>query len=334
MFFLLGISVILALMLLLNTSASLVAGLVWKLGKTTISSWSPSRSAFALFLLRTFPVALGAASVLLLFAPAFWIHEPRQGFERVGFNLALLATISLLGILLAVVRGVAAGRATRRLAADWLRDAAVVHLPKVKIPAYQIEHRFPLIAVVGAFRPRLFIARQVMEKLTPEELSAALEHEAGHITSHDNLKRSLMRFSRDMLLIVPFGRSMDAAWIVAAETAADEYAARRGTRKGLDLASAMVKIAKMIPAGARPTMAAGAFLVGDEAKIGFKTRVSRLLQFSHDNKAQAGFNSSISTLLRLAPLGLALLVIGIIANEPEILSQVHSVIEHTVRVLD
>jgi Zn-dependent protease with chaperone function len=334
MFFLLGISVILAVMLVLNTSAALVAGLVWRLARKRISSWSPARSALALFLLRTLPVAIGAASVVLLFAPAFWIHEPRQGFESISFNLGLMAAISLFGILLAVFRGLAAFRVTGHLAADWLRNAEPISLPKVRIPAYLIERRFPLIAVVGAINPKLFIARQVVESLSAEELSAALDHEAGHITSRDNIKRSLMRLCRDMLLIAPFGRSMDAAWIVASETAADEYAARKGTRKGLDLASAMVKIARMIPAGARPTMAAGAFLVGDEGKIGFKTRVSRLLQISQSHTARTAFNPSIAAILRLAPLGLILLVIGIIASEPEILSQVHGVIEHTVKVLD
>ena len=46
-----------------------------------------------------------------------------------------------------------------------------------------------MVAVVGAFRPRLFIADHVFESLTAEELAATIAHEYGHLAAHDNFKR-------------------------------------------------------------------------------------------------------------------------------------------------
>jgi hypothetical protein len=79
----------------------------------------------------------------------------------------------------------------------------------------------------------------------------------------DNLKRALMRACRDVLVIVPCGRILDRDWSEVAEAAADEHAARAGATVALDLASALIKIARLIPEGVKPTMPAGAFLIDD-----------------------------------------------------------------------
>lgn len=333
MFFVLGISIVLALMLVVNSLASVVAGLVWKLSRRRINRWAPRNKAEVLFLLRALPAFFGAVCVLLLFAPAYLTHEPRDGHEDVSVKLAVIAGLAGIGIAVAVVRGIAAWHATSRLAADWLQHAHPISVAKIKIPAYQIEHRFPLIAVVGSLRPRLFIARQVLQSLSSDELTAALEHEAGHIIARDNLKRGLMRACRDVLMIVPFGQRMDRAWVDASEAAADEYAARGKRKTGLDLASAMVKIARMIPAGIRPTMTAGAFLIGDDDKIGFKRRIRRLIQLANDPKNEVN-SSAFSKVLKWIPICLMLIAIGITATEPHVLATVHQFIEHAVYILD
>jgi len=80
-----------------------------------------------------------------------------------------------------------------------------------------------VIAVVGSIRPRLFVAGQVLDSLTDEEMLAAIAHECGHLAA-DNFKRVLLRACRDMLTIVPCGRSLDRAWAENAEAAADESA--------------------------------------------------------------------------------------------------------------
>src|SRR6185295_11074886 len=117
-------------------------------------------------------------------------------------------------------------------------------------------YAFPLIAVVGTFRPRLFIAEHVLQSLSEGELIAAISHECGHLAAGDNFKRSLLRISRAGLLLVPCGRSLDRAWSEASESAADEHAAQESSTVAINLASALVRIAKMIPDGNSQVMPA------------------------------------------------------------------------------
>ncbi len=332
MFFVLGLSILLVALLVLNNAASLIALLLWKLFRRNISSWSAQRSAQALFLLRVLPALLGIGAVLLLFAPAYLRHEPRVGHEDVGLKLASLALLSIIVIFITVARGLATWRATRRLASQWLSHARPIEIDSVSIPVYQVDYPFPLIAVVGAFRPRLFIANQIFEMLTPAELKAAIEHENGHIRARDNLKRTVVRACRD-LSFISIGSDLDNAWLEASEVAADEFAARQDRAIGLDLASAIVKIARMIPAGSRPAITAGAFLASDESAKGFSARVRRLVHVSGAVQHNAAGPFVISKFRLMIPAALTLLLFAI-TSESHILSAVHGVIEHTVSLLD
>ena len=152
--------------------------------------------------------------------------------------------------------------ATRSLLKDWLANSTQIELETVSVPTFVLQHSFPIIAVVGAIRPRLFIADHVLESLSAEELAAAVSHECGHLAAHDNFKRSVMRVSRAALLLIPCGRSLDRAWSEASESAADEHAAQQSSLVALNLASALVRIARMIPNGQRQEIpaAVSAFL--------------------------------------------------------------------------
>lgn len=332
MFFVLGLSIVLVALLVMINAASLVAVLLWRIFERRIQRWPARRAAQTLFLLRILPAALGVGGVFFLFAPAYLRHELRVGHEDVSLKLALLAILSAIGIASALVRGIVTWRATAGLAAEWLRNGKPIQIPTLKVPAYQVEHPFPLIAVVGAFRPRLFIAKQIFESLTPAELTAALEHEKAHIMAHDNLKRTVVRACRDLVLI-PVGRDMERAWLDASEVAADEFAARRDHRIGLDLASAIVKIARMIPDGARPAMTAGAFLANEEGALGFSKRVRRLVQIA-DNQQHKPLNAGLISQLPMFIPAVLILFLVVVTTEAHILSAIHIVIEHTVYILD
>jgi Zn-dependent protease with chaperone function len=189
-----------------------------------------------------------------------------------------------------------------------------------------------VIAIVGSLRPRLFIATRVLEVFTREELEAAINHEAGHVLHRDNLKRGLMRACRDSLLIIPCGRLLDTAWKEASEEAADEHAARGGSSVALDLASSLVKIARMIPAGAHPAMPAGAFIVSKNEMPGVITRVRRLMQLANDIREQ----KRVPFMLRIptsVPIVLMVLVVAALSTEPHVLASVHSLIEDVVYFL-
>lgn len=330
MYFLLGLSIVLAAMLVVNSMASLGATLLWRGLEKHTRWWSAASRASLLTTLRILPPTAGIAAVGLLFAPAYLTHEPRTDHEGVSAKLAVLAVFSALGIGLAILRGLRTWRSTSRLANDWLGQAKPIHFPGIKVPTYQIEHQFPVIAVVGSLRPRLFIANRVLQTLTSEELKAAIHHEAGHILHRDNLKRGLMRACRDSLLIIPCGRFLDSAWKEASEEAADEHAARGGAGVALDLASSLVKIARMIPTGAHPAMPAGAFLSGAD-KGGVRTRVRRLMQIANGGDHERPL--FLSRMPAAAPLVLMFLVAAVSSGEPHVLAAVHSLIEHAVYFL-
>ncbi|MCM3900840.1 MAG: M56 family metallopeptidase [Pyrinomonadaceae bacterium] len=332
MFFLLGICILLAVMLALNSIASLVASLVWKVLKPRACTWSAASQASVLCLLRTLPVVGGVTIVALLFAPAYLAHEPRENHEEITLNLAIVAFFSALGVVLALVRGIVSWRATARLTADWLRNAEAITLPGITIPAFRIEHQFPVVAIVGTFRPRLFIANQILQSLTSDELSAALAHEVGHVIARDNLKRGVLRACRDMLLIIPCGRGLDRAWKESSESAADEYAAGRDRMVGLDLASALVKIARLVPYGSRPTLPAGAYFVNGEDPSGFRARIRNLVRLAGSGSSEPPA-ALIGKLPLWVPIAILVVLLGAVSIESHVLVLTHEVIEHAVYLL-
>jgi hypothetical protein len=272
--------------------------------------------------------------VALLLVPSYLAYEPRRNGESVSFKLGLLALMSATGIALSIYRGVATNRVTRNLTSDWLKQGKPIQIPGIHIRSYQIQHAFPLIGIVGFLRPRLFIASQVLKLLSPEEIAAAIAHENGHLMARDNLKRGLLRACRDTLLIIPCGRLLDRSWSEASEEAADENAARQGNGVALDLASALVKIARIIPLGARPTMPAGVFLLGDGEKTkGVKSRVRRLIAMATSERQTGSRYDYLTRLGIWVPLSIMLVAFLVAATNPLLLAKVHYLIEHAVFVL-
>jgi Zn-dependent protease with chaperone function len=241
-------------------------------------------------------------------------------------KLAALTLISAVGIGLAIWRGLVSLRATRRIVADWLRHADAIDLEGAPVSAYRIRHPFPVIAMAGVIRPRLFIASQVFDSLNDGELTAAIRHEAGHLAMRDNLKRALMCVCRDVLMIVPCGRVLDRDWAETAEAAADEYAARAGAACALDLASALIKIARLIPEGVKPTMPAGAFLIDDDVD-GVVWRVRRLTRLADMSEAIKG-RGAMATRLAIWACPCAFLAgVASTAASPAVLANLHAGLE-------
>jgi Zn-dependent protease with chaperone function len=333
MFELLGLALLLATLLTFNSLASLVMAGLWRVAGRATNSWTAVTRARLLFSLRTLPALLAFLSVALLLIPAYLVYEPRHTTETVSFKLGLLAFLSAAGIAVSIYRGIATNRATAKLTSDWLRQGKSVQIKGIDIEAYQIEHTFPLVAIVGFLRPKLFIASQVLRLLTPEEISAAVAHENGHLAARDNLKRGLLQACRDALLIIPSGRLLDKAWSEASEEAADENAARQGNVVALDLASALVKLARKIPLGARPTMPAGVFLLGDEETKGVKSRVRRLIALAATERRPVYRHDASTNLLVWVPASMVLVTLLVMATSPVLLSRVHALIEHAVFAL-
>ncbi len=316
-------------LLTINSVASLSAWGLWRASSRVTERWSASARAQFLFVLRVAPSLIAIFCVGALFIPAYLTNEPRNTSEIVTLKLGVVAAASLYGIGFAAWRCVARCRATSRLVRAWMKDAEPVSIAACPTPAYRFRCRFPVVAIVGAFRPRLFVADQILEVLTPAELAATVLHEEGHLGARDNLKRSVLCACRDAVPLLPWGRSMDSAWSRAAELAADERAAERGPDAALDLASALVKIARLAPRGMTPTMPAGASLIVEDLG-GISQRVLRL--------AELGSNTSVprhagKTLLNLATgacaSGLACAAL-LTASSPALMTGIHATLEYVV----
>jgi Zn-dependent protease with chaperone function len=330
MYELLGISLVLATLLTVNGFASVAAAGLWRLLEKPTRRWAAGTRAEILFAMRVGPPSVALICVAAFLVPSYLAYEPYSTGEFVSNKLATLAMFSAVGIVLALWRGFRSWRATRSLSAGWLRIATPITLSQTKIPTFRLPHSFPIIAVVGTLRPRLFIAERVLESLSQEELMAAIAHECGHLAARDNLKRMLMRASRDLLTIVPCGRSIDRAWAENAESAADEHAALRGPAQALNLASALIGIARMVPAGARPSMPSGAFILGDQTN-GVMGRVNRLLALAGAGRPHSK-SRRISWVERIGFVALSGVVVLTLAHT-HALASLHVAMERIVQAL-
>src|SRR5262249_2820490 len=124
------------------------------------------------------------------------------------------------------------------------------------------------------FRPRLIVARGLIEALTPEELAASIDHEIGHFRARDNLKRLAMRMAPDVLRWTAIAADIERKWAAASEHAADAGAAIvRSRAKRLALASALVKVARLMPVTVLVSEPISTLVGGGE----IATRVRRLI---------------------------------------------------------
>jgi Zn-dependent protease with chaperone function len=208
---------------------------------------SPHAHASALFRLRLLPISV-ALLATMQGAASFVMFEPRgqdETFGRVLVGLALAAA----GLLaLGTTRLAVSALATRRALRRWMATAEPFLLTGVKTPAYAIDSPFPVVAVVGVIRPRLIIARSVLLNCSAGELRAIISHEQRHIVQRDNLRRAVLVWLPDVLSLVPAGRKLIAMWHDAAEAVADDGATELGATGRVDLASALLRVARLAPA--------------------------------------------------------------------------------------
>jgi Zn-dependent protease with chaperone function len=330
----LGITLVLALLLTINATATMFAAGVGRLCLPLLRKCSARTRAEILFVMRIGPPVLAIVAIAAFMIPSYLIYEPHASGESVSWKLGLLAMLSAIGVGLAISRGLRSWLATRRLLKDWMVNATQIELDAISVPTFVLPHSsFPIIAVVGAIRPRLFIADHVLESLSGEELAAAVSHECGHLAAHDNFKRSVMRVSRAALLLIPCGRSLDRAWSEASESAADEHAAQQSSLVALNLASALVRIARMIPKGQRQEIPAAVSAFLSEESPGVKVRVRRLVELASTDPRQLVSNASIVRFVPWLVLALFVVVGVTIESRPQVLAAVHHFVENVVVLL-
>jgi Zn-dependent protease with chaperone function len=280
--------------------------------------------ADGIFLLRVFPAMSASIVVLGVFLPAYCRFEPRETGEMVGRTLAWLAGVS--GVLLAQAVGRAwrSARATRRVVRAWLAHARPVVLPGTRYRAFAIDAAFPVVSVVGAIRPRVFVSERVLGECTPDELTAMVRHECGHLAAGDNLKRFLLRACPSLLPLASLDRDLERHWHEACEEAADDYAASGSAPAALALANALVRIARMVPHGRAMLLPAASLYQGGSVE----RRIRRLLGGDPCGSSRTAW-LVVARLLALGPLVLALAVLV----DTNLLHSVHHLIEAGVETL-
>jgi Zn-dependent protease with chaperone function len=260
-------------------------------------------------------VAPGAAALLVslgLSLPAFLLYEPDQTEAWPGATALALSGAGVALLCASLARGLGAWWRTARLAHGWRGCAEPLSLAS-PVPAFALDHPFPVVAVVGIARPRLFLARRVVAALAPEELEAVLAHEAAHISARDNLKRLALRF----LPTAGWGRlagALEQRWEAESEAAADRGA---GPEAALDLASALVKVARLAPPGARLGLPVAAFHTGAD---GVAARVQALVR-APDEAAlpSAEARPRAGLLLALLALAAAVAALPLVHRASEVL---------------
>ncbi|HXW03903.1 MAG TPA: M56 family metallopeptidase [Vicinamibacterales bacterium] len=315
----------LILLILVTLATFAVVSTAAGAGIAAVWCWCRNRrlhlQASRILLLRLVPALLGVIASALTTA-AFVRYEPREAVESPGPLLVSAASAALcFGV-------IAALRVTRRLltTARFLRTleptATGIAVPGVGLPAWRIESAFPLVAVVGVWRPRLLVARRVLDEIPADELQVVLEHELAHARRRDNLVQVALTCAPDLLTVLDPRLGLTRAWEAAAEEAADDLATRASEQARVSLASALVRVSRMAAGQAVSPIPLLAIHRGDA----IERRVRRLLGPAEPSDAASPLWSAL-----VATLLLSLVMASSLAGGAGLL-YVHHAVEWLVNV--
>jgi len=277
-------------------------------------SWSAETRSRAVLLCRAVPMALSLGLVFLVVLPSFLRWEPATTGETIGWRLLSLSAAALMSIVFLGARVWRVAASTRKVKAAWTHDASP--LPGLD-DVYQLADRGALVATVGIVKPRIFVSSDVVAALTASELDAALAHERAHVRSRDNLQQAVLSALR-----LPFSAG-DRAWTAGSEIAADLRAIRSGAA-ALDLASALVKVARL-KSTTRWEACAATCLIPQGQESALADRVQRLKELVASESAPAprhGIGLAIPCAVAVALL--------VLVTQPAVLQIAHELIERLV----
>jgi hypothetical protein len=196
-----------------------------------------------LLALRLLPSGGAVFVTLAVVLPAFLIHEPRHEVEQVGALLGVLVLIALVTVGHGILRGWRACTAAAALLRNFGQANRCCVMAGRNVEIVDVPE--PLVAVVGAWRPRIVAAGNVLAACSGAEFRQVIEHEAAHVAARDNLKLLLLLATPDALAWMPTGEDLTARWRAAAELEADARASGADRYKRVALASALIKVARL-----------------------------------------------------------------------------------------
>jgi beta-lactamase regulating signal transducer with metallopeptidase domain len=233
-----------------------------------LEGYSPASRATLLFQLRILPAAVAGLAALGGALPIFLLYEPRDSEESFPLTFVLIALAGLSLVVRGIVRGALAWRRTSEVRRAWRDGGRRLEGFDTPLPIYAIDEPYPTVAVVGVTRPVLFISEQVLRECSADEVQVMVRHESAHVTVRDNLKRFIIRACPDTL---SHSSLLDRAWSSAAEEAADAAAIADRPSAAVQLAEALIHVARLAPA--RTPALASAFYLGGS----IESRVRRLI---------------------------------------------------------
>lgn len=132
--------------------------------------------------------------------------------------LGLLGTVALARGVRSLIRQL---RAARRLAraVPVLGESEIAH-QRVRVIAGTRAQAF----CMGLLRPRIYLSRVALERLSWAELAAVIAHEAHHARRRDPLRQAALAVLADSLFFLPGLRRLKQRYQELAELAADEAA--------------------------------------------------------------------------------------------------------------
>jgi len=283
--------------------------------------WSPIQRRRFFAAVRVLPCAAGLLFAALVVGPGYAWLEPRGARESVGPMLALVA----LGAIVLLARGplsaLSAWRATRRLEITWLRVSDRLKAPEVGFPVWRVREGSAGFWLSGLLRPRLIVSAEALDALTPVERAAAFGHERAHAASRDNLVRLGLAACPGALSLTSLGRRVEREWVGAAEADADRRAVGGSPAAAVELASALVKVARLAPPPPAHAVAASALGDGD-----INTRVRSLLAGDLSRRAPLRAQA-----VAWAGILVPLVAVAALSLDHTVVGMLHDLAEHLVR---
>jgi hypothetical protein len=316
MYWLFAAAITLSCFALVATLTSAAIAIAGPAVSRRLDRYAPVPRASLLFRLRVLPGACAAVCAFGIALPIFLRYEPIDADETFARTLMVTAMAGAALLARGACRAVAALRATSAVMRAWRARGRRLWTIDAPIPVFAIEESFPTVAVVGFLRPALFIAERVLRECSPDEVRAMVLHECAHVTHGDNLKRFFIRACPDVLRR---GSALDRAWTSASEEAADARAAGGDPGSALELARALIHVARLAPRASTLDVASAFYLGGS-----IESRVRRLVDPGDSRPPQ------IRPAIRVLACTMALGVAALIAVAAP---AIHQFMETVVRVL-
>jgi Zn-dependent protease with chaperone function len=294
MFALRGTVIGLAVFATVYCTMSFTVLLAWRKLRSYGLRFHASWRADLLFALRLLPLISAVLLTAVVAVPSFLILEPRSIEERLGIAPIGMGLLGVAVVIVGFGKAAAALSRASRMIARWTRGGQTLGTSG-SIPVMQVSQEAPAMTGAGILCPRILLSEAAASQLTRSEFYAALNHERAHVRKRDNLRKLLLQF-----VAFPGMNGLEAAWIEAAEMAADDSAVSN-VEDALDLASALIKLSRCAPL--RPPGELTAALVHSPASL-VDARVKRLLVW--EEKSPADRKLSIGRVVMVGGIALSL----------------------------